>query len=253
MHRGYFPAGAHASRVRRAFVHPRSARVAMPGVRRALIMILAIAPAAQAQDDDPVACRACRIEIERVVRLGNRDGPGALAGRDLIAMDGRGRFYATSVARRGEIAIFGPDGRFLRLLGRTGKGPGEFSMPHPITFGTADTMIVFDPSNYRISTLSPSYEPVATVPITGYARDALRRDGRVGAPRDRAHTDACRAAHARRRSRDRRVRAVLWQRRARAESRSPVRGRTARVASRGQYALGHLPQSVPLRALECQW
>lgn len=86
-------------------------------VSRTLIVIFAIAPSAQAQDDEPVACHACRIEIERAERLGNRDGPGALAGRDLIA---------------------------------------------------------FDPANCRISTLSPSYEPVATVPITGYARDALR-------------------------------------------------------------------------------
>lgn len=140
----------------------------------ALAGLAVVSCAARAQEDDETSCRSCRIQIERVTRLGDREGPGGLAGRDLIAVDGRGRFYASSVARRGEIAAFGPDGRFLRVIGRTGQGPGEFSLPHPIRFGTADTMIVFDVANYRITTLSPNYEHVATVPISGYVRDAVR-------------------------------------------------------------------------------
>ncbi len=50
------------------------------------------------------------------------------------------------------VKVFSPDGRFLRMVGRAGSGPGEFRTAYIAVRG--DTLVVQDPSNVRGTTFN---------------------------------------------------------------------------------------------------
>jgi DNA-binding beta-propeller fold protein YncE len=54
----------------------------------------------------------------------------------------------------GRISVFDRAGRFLRVIGRTGTGPGEFRTPHAIEFDSRGRLIVADRHNHRIQVLT---------------------------------------------------------------------------------------------------
>ncbi len=57
----------------------------------------------------------------------------------------------TLIAR---ISVFDRTGRFLRVIGRTGTGPGEFRTPHALEFDSRGRLIVADRHNHRIQVLT---------------------------------------------------------------------------------------------------
>ena len=56
------------------------------------------------------------------------------------------------------ISIFDKSGRFLRSIGRTGTGPGEFRTPHAIRFDSRGRLVVADRHNHRVQILTKSGE-----------------------------------------------------------------------------------------------
>lgn len=54
----------------------------------------------------------------------------------------------------GRISVFDRNGRFLRIIGHTGTGPGEFRTPHALEFDSAGRLIVADRHNHRIQVLT---------------------------------------------------------------------------------------------------
>ncbi len=54
----------------------------------------------------------------------------------------------------GRISVLDRTGRFLRVIGKTGTGPGEFRTPHMITFDSQGRLIVADRHNHRIQILT---------------------------------------------------------------------------------------------------
>ena len=54
----------------------------------------------------------------------------------------------------GRISVFDRNGKFLRTIGKTGTGPGEFRTPHALEFDSRGRLIVADRHNYRIQILS---------------------------------------------------------------------------------------------------
>jgi DNA-binding beta-propeller fold protein YncE len=54
----------------------------------------------------------------------------------------------------GRISVFDKNGRFLRTIGKTGIGPGEFRTPHGIVFDSKGRLIVADRHNHRIQILT---------------------------------------------------------------------------------------------------
>jgi len=54
----------------------------------------------------------------------------------------------------GRISVFDRNGKFLRIIGKTGTGPGEFRTPHMIKFDSQGRLIVADRHNHRIQILS---------------------------------------------------------------------------------------------------
>jgi len=54
----------------------------------------------------------------------------------------------------GRISVFDRNGKFLRVIGKTGTGPGEFRTPHAVEFDSQGRLIVADRHNHRIQILT---------------------------------------------------------------------------------------------------
>ena len=54
----------------------------------------------------------------------------------------------------GRISVFDANGTFLRVIGQTGTGPGEFRTPHAVELDSQGRLIVADRHNHRIQILT---------------------------------------------------------------------------------------------------
>jgi DNA-binding beta-propeller fold protein YncE len=54
----------------------------------------------------------------------------------------------------GRISVFDRNGKFLRTIGKTGTGPGEFRTPHALAWDSQGRLIVADRHNHRIQILT---------------------------------------------------------------------------------------------------
>jgi DNA-binding beta-propeller fold protein YncE len=54
----------------------------------------------------------------------------------------------------GRISVFDRNGKFLRVIGKTGTAPGEFRTPHAVEFDSQGRLIVADRHNHRIQILT---------------------------------------------------------------------------------------------------
>jgi hypothetical protein len=116
---------------------------------------------------DPT-CRGCRLDFTRIAILGSIDGESALAGEPTsVVQDSRGNYYVTQFQQADRILVFSGNGRFIRTIGKAGRGPGEYTRIAFITLGAGDSLYVFDQGNARLTVLSPAYDVVRAVPIMG--------------------------------------------------------------------------------------
>jgi DNA-binding beta-propeller fold protein YncE len=90
------------------------------------------------------------------------DPPGALTEpTDVLTDPGNGDIYVAESHTNvedpnlvGRISVFDRQGRFLRTIGKTGTGPGEFRTPHAIRWDSQGRLIVADRHNHRIQILT---------------------------------------------------------------------------------------------------
>lgn len=90
----------------------------------------------------------------------------------------------------GNVKLFTPGGRLLRIIGRKGRGPGEFIAPRHLAFAPDGRLLVVDGQLGRLSRFTPDGDLEQTValeagfPITGFH---LLPDGQyvVAAPSSR--------------------------------------------------------------------
>lgn len=103
-----------------------------------------------------------RLQMTEVRRIGSMSGPN----------DDFGRIMSVDISRSGKVlvaddlnhrvAVFGPEGEFIRNLGRRGKGPGEFESPWLVATDAQDSVFVWDVGLARITVFRPDLS---------YARD----------------------------------------------------------------------------------
>jgi DNA-binding beta-propeller fold protein YncE len=112
------------------------------------------------------------------------DPPGALTDpTDVVTDPTNGDVYVaeshTNVSDPnlvGRISVFDRSGRFLRVIGRTGTGPGEFRTPHALELDSMGRLVVADRHNHRIQILTKEGKFVAEYydfgRVSGLAIDA---------------------------------------------------------------------------------
>ncbi len=95
---------------------------------------------------------APRLSIELVRTIGDVDTDDEnLAFNSPIdmAVDDAGSVYILDNGNQ-RIQVFGPDGRYVRTIGRKGQGPGEFSSPNSIDIDGEGRLYVLDDRQKRI-------------------------------------------------------------------------------------------------------
>jgi hypothetical protein len=106
--------------------------------------------------DTTKPCASCRIEVNRVTTLGGAKDSIAVYGFPrLVRSWSQQRFYVNTIPNT-RIAVYDRHGRFRRLIGRSGGGPGEFRSVSRFGFGPSDSLVVFDDLARRASVFDAS-------------------------------------------------------------------------------------------------
>ena len=135
----------------------------MSTVVLAALIFLSPADAASQQSGsktelDGPECAVCEIVSVPLVRLGDAEGLGMLEAEDnSVRVDRRGRFFVFG-GRRPYFWVFDSSGKVTHRIGRSGEGPGEFSMVNGIAIGEADSVFVFDIHRRLVSVYTPDLE-----------------------------------------------------------------------------------------------
>jgi hypothetical protein len=123
-----------------------------------------------AQSGPPIqarSCFPCGIEISHVADLGELEGDGVLGTpTGAVVRDQEGRFYVVSGESTSQISVFDAQGRFLKIIGRLGDGPGEFRSIHAI-LARGDTLWAFDGRLGRITLLNERGDILEMARFTG--------------------------------------------------------------------------------------
>jgi hypothetical protein len=102
------------------------------------------------------SCASCRIEIEEVVSFQGLWDDGSLAALPAsVSRFARTRWAVVDPVTR-QLEIFDARGRHLRSTIRRGDGPGELSRPMVAFEWTADSTMVIDRSQARMSVFDPT-------------------------------------------------------------------------------------------------
>jgi hypothetical protein len=85
---------------------------------------------------------------------------------DVVA-DIKGNIFILDISDN-NIKKFNPSGKFLKVIGRKGQGPGEFNMPSDLVLAR-DCLAVLDMGNQRLSTLTLDGEPIKSGGLSSFA------------------------------------------------------------------------------------
>lgn len=111
------------------------------------------------------SCPGCTLTLTKIATLGSVDDP-TLPGVGMhatgLAIDSKGQFLVTALGSD-QVVLYSPSGKFLRAIGRKGRGPGEFSQAIRSAMDANDSLFVMDVG--RISVFSPSLEYARTVTL----------------------------------------------------------------------------------------
>ncbi|MFQ5746211.1 MAG: hypothetical protein ACE5HF_03200 [Gemmatimonadota bacterium] len=93
---------------------------------------------------------------EAEYQFGQISGIGILSDGRIAVLDQQGQ----------HVKLFSPEGTYLSTLGGPGSGPGEIGRgAGPLVVGAADTLVVPDLGNQRVSLLTPDGESAGSYPI----------------------------------------------------------------------------------------
>jgi hypothetical protein len=113
----------------------------------ALVVLVPAAVAAQQTTTLPARDRALDATARPLFTVGVMDGAEhEMFGRiSAVAFDAAGSLYVLDAGNH-RVVVFGPDGRFLRMFGRRGGGPGELQGPMALAVA-GDEVTVLDMGN----------------------------------------------------------------------------------------------------------
>lgn len=117
-----------------------------------------------------------RLSIELVRTIGDVDTDDenlAFNWPSDMAVDNSGNIYILDSGNL-RIQAFGPDGRYIRTIGRKGQGPGEFASPNSIDIDGDGRLHVLDDRQKRIHVFTTSGEVVKSVRTGTLPLDRMR-------------------------------------------------------------------------------
>ena len=162
-------------------------------------MILLDAVGLQGQEvlrwEDFEICDRCELEVAEIVRLGDLDGDGIVESDFEQVTWSEGFGYFMFYLASSSVKQFDDEGRFMRLIGRRGQGPGEFSesIIHVtaidgqivVTDSDKDAFVVFDSAGEFVEDRRYGFSSGPLVPV-GDARGVVismdRRPDLAGYP-----------------------------------------------------------------------
>ena len=114
------------------------------------------------------ALQACESELIEEMRIGSLGGPAEYSFSDInsIAVSRSGAAYVDDT-HPPTIREFGPDGRFVRSIGREGEGPGEFRSIAGVSVLPDGRVAFWDRGARRITVYRPDGELDETLRIEG--------------------------------------------------------------------------------------
>lgn len=127
-------------------------------------------------------CRDC-VELRREITLGEEDDHGFLTPQGSVVRDRLGRYWAMQTDG---VKVYGPDGTFLREVGRAGEGPLEFRMVSTALVGEDGDVHVYDMGNLRETIVGEDFTlqavhqlpgvVLAIAPLSGGTRYVVNMD-----------------------------------------------------------------------------
>lgn len=111
---------------------------------------------------DDVACRRCEIVLDSIVTLTTpADTTDGFPSE--VRLDSLGRYW---LLRRGAMpALFSATGQYLRSVGRTGQGPGEYEWPSEVLPFARDSVLLMDSRSRRATVLDSGLRAIRTIAI----------------------------------------------------------------------------------------
>ena len=90
-----------------------------------------------------------------------------------MAADEAGNIFILDSGNQ-RIQVFGPDGKYVRTIGRRGQGPGEFASLNSIAVDRKGNFHVLDDAQKRIQVFTPQGEVLKTIPVAKFRLDRIR-------------------------------------------------------------------------------
>jgi hypothetical protein len=106
------------------------------------------------------SCTTCRFELTKLATLGGTAHPLAFDLLPNVIVNGEGTIFVLNYGRS-RLEMFSKDGKFIRQIGREGKGPGEFQLIPSMELSAKDSLLVYDDLSFRITTINRKGEIVA--------------------------------------------------------------------------------------------
>lgn len=141
-----------------------------------LVMLLVLLhAAAPARSQQVTGCVECDLRVAPIARLGGVDAGQGFVGEPVsMALLPDGRFVLADRYQQARLKIYGPEGRFLRGLGRRGAGPGEYRVINAVWALPDGGLEVYDFTLMRITRLDADFEVVDTRRYDGRAATIAR-------------------------------------------------------------------------------
>jgi len=117
----------------------------------------------------PVAVKGqpTRIKLTEELSFGSSANPDeSLSQVSMFVVDGDGSVLALDFKEQ-KIKVYDKTGKFLRLIGKPGQGPGELGMASGIQLMADGTLVVEDAVNRRLALFKPSGEFIKNISMTG--------------------------------------------------------------------------------------
>ncbi len=80
-----------------------------------------------------------------------------------MEIDASGNYIVADGWQQRAVFIFGPDGKFLKELGKQGQGPGEYSTPVSVDINSKQEIWVADPSASRIHVYDKNFNFIRSI------------------------------------------------------------------------------------------